>query len=95
MIDGVRLKKRERPPRSWAEVGRHAHPIINLSPFPSFPQMNDLIQPQQQLDALTNDLENAQSELLPAPTLGSEVTNDQANDVEQTLMADSGIEGPT
>jgi len=50
--------------------------------------MNDLTQPQQQRDALANDLENAQTELLPGPTLDSEETNDKANDVEQTLVTE-------
>ena len=49
--------------------------------------MNDLTQPQQQ-DALTQNLENVQNELLPAPVLDSDTTNDQANDAEQKLMTE-------
>lgn len=49
--------------------------------------MNDLTQLQQQ-DALTHNLENAQSELLPASVLESDATNDQANDAEQKLMTE-------
>lgn len=49
--------------------------------------MNDLTQPQQQ-EALTHNLENAQSELLPAPVLGSDATNDHAYSEEQKLMTE-------
>lgn len=49
--------------------------------------MNDLTQPQQH-EALTQNLENTQSELLPAPVLDSDATNDQANNAEQKLMTE-------
>ena len=50
--------------------------------------MNDLTQPQQQTDALTNNLKTAQSELLPESMLDFEATNDQVNNAEQKLMAE-------
>lgn len=47
--------------------------------------MNDMTQPQQQ-DALTQNLENAQNELLPTQVLDSDTTSDQTNDAEQKLL---------